>query len=183
MSVPTAPQPARGGVLFRTLIRVSEAANHALAAVAGVALIATMIVLIANVVLRIVAAPLASTFELISMTSIVVIGLALGDAQMHRAHVSIDLLVGRFPKGVRILLGVAVTVASGAIFVQLAASLLTYGLNLRAEGAATESLAIPLWPSALVLVVGVGGLVLALGADLAKAWLARTCDDPHVNIF
>lgn len=169
--------------VLRGLIRVGEVVNRALAAVAGVALIATMLILVANIVMRTVAAPLNGTFELISMAAVVVFGLALGEAQTHQAHVSIDLLVGRFRKGVRILIGVLVTIASGVFFVQLATSLVVYGINLRAEQATTESLAIPVWPSAIVVAVGVGGLVVALMADLPRAWLARTSDDPHVNIF
>lgn len=169
--------------MLRGLIRLSETVNRALVAVAGVALIGTMLVLIANIVMRIVATPVHGTFDLIEMTAVVVFGLALGEAQTHQAHVSINLLVGRFRKGVRLVIGAGVTIASAALFVQLATSLVIYGLNLRDQGAATESLAIPVWPSALVVVLGVGALVLALVADLGKVWLARTSDDPHVNIF
>jgi TRAP-type C4-dicarboxylate transport system permease small subunit len=184
VTTPNRPATGRGAATaLRGLIRVSGVVNRALAAVAGVALIATMLILVANIVMRTVAAPMNGTFELISMTAVVVFGLALGEAHTHRAHVSIDLLVGRLRKRARLLVGVAVTIASAALFVQLATSLVIYGINLREQGAATESLAIPIWPSALVVVLGIGGLVLALVADLAKAWLARTSDEPHLNIF
>lgn len=184
VTTPSGPAKGRGPAsVLRGVIRVGEVVNRALAAVAGVALIATMLILVANIVMRTVATPLNGTFELISMTAVVVFGLALGEAQTHQTHVSIGLLVGRLRKGARILIGVAVTIASGLLFVQLATSLVVYGLNLRAEQATTESLAIPVWPSAIVVAFGVGGLILALVADLARAWLARTSDDPHVNIF
>lgn len=184
VSSPSRLATGRGGATaLRGLIRVSGVVNRALAAVAGAALIATMLILVANIVMRTLDAPLNGTFELISMTAVVIFGLALGEAQTHQAHVSIDLLVKRLRKRARLLVGVAVTIVSGALFVQLATSLVIYGLNLRAEGAATESLAIPVWPSALIVVLGIGGLVLALVADLAKAWLARTSDEPHLNIF
>lgn len=184
MTTPSRSATGRGGAsALQGLVRISELVNRALAAVAGAALIATMLLLVANIVMRTVAGPLNGTFELISMTAVVVFGLALGEAQTHQAHVSIDLVVGRLRKSVRLVVGTAVTLASGVLFVQLATSLVIYGLNLRAEGAATESLAIPVWPSALVIVLGVGGLVLALVSDLAKLWLARTSEEPHLNIF
>lgn len=170
--------------MLRGLIRVSETVNRALAGVAGLALVAMMLILVANVVLRIVATPLNGTFDLISLAAAVVFGLSLGEAQSRQAHVSIDVVVRRFRKGARLALGVVVTVASAVLFVQLATSLVVYGLNLRNEGAATDTLGIPIWPSVLlVAVVGVGGLVLAFVADLAKVWLTRWSDDPHVNIF
>lgn len=170
--------------MLRGLIRVSESVSRALAGVAGFALVGMMLILVANVVLRTVATPLNGTLDLISLAAAVVFGLSLGEAQCRQAHVSIDVLVGRFRKGIRLAFGVVVTVASAALFVQLATSLVAYGLNLRDEGAATETLGIPIWPWVLVVaVVGVGGLVLAFAGDLAKAWLARWSDDPHLNIF
>jgi hypothetical protein len=42
----------------------------------------------------------------------------------------------------------------------------SYGLNLRDQGAVSDSLRLPYWPFSLVLAVGVAGLVLALLADL-----------------
>jgi len=169
--------------MLRGFIRGSDAFNRGLAVLAGVALIANMLILVASVVLRTVAGPLDGAFELISMISILVFGFSLGEAQTHQAHVSIDIVVGRFRKGIRLMIGAAVAVVSALLFTQLATSLVVYGFNLRDQGAATDSFGIPFWPSALLLVIGVAGLVIALAADVAKAWLARTSDDPHLNIF
>jgi TRAP-type C4-dicarboxylate transport system permease small subunit len=169
--------------LLRGLIHVSHALNRGMAGVAGVALIAMMLVLLANILMRTFASPINGTFEVVSMCAVFVFGLALGNAQSHQSHVSIGLLVNRWSKQVRIAVGSVVTIASIALFVQLATSLVIYGLNQRLQGAATNSLGIPIWPSVFAVVFGMSGLVLALFADLAKAKLAWSSDDPAVNIF
>lgn len=169
--------------MLHGLIRVSRAVTRGMAGVAGVALYLTMIVLMANILMRWVATPVNGTFEVVSMCAVFVFGLSLGEAQMHGSHVSIDILVKRWPKRVRVLLGAAVAVASAVLFIQLITSLVVYGLNLRDQGAATDSLGIPFWPSVFAVIIGVSGLVLALVADLARARLAWSSDDPSVNIF
>lgn len=173
----------RGLTVLRGFVRASAALNRALAGVAGAALVATMLILVTNVVLRLVADPITGTYELISLTAALAFALSLGDAQTHQSHVSIDVVVGRFRKGVRLVLGALVAAASAVLFVQLATSLVVYGLNLYAEGAATDAFEIPVWIPVMIIVLGVAGLVVALVADVAKAWLARSSDDPHLNIF
>jgi TRAP-type C4-dicarboxylate transport system permease small subunit len=97
--------------------------------------------------------------------------------------VSIDIVVRRWPKRARIIVASVVTVASVALFVQTATSLVVYGLNLREQGAATDTFGIPFWPSVFAVVIGMVGLVIALLTDLAKAKLAWSSDDPAVDIF
>lgn len=168
---------------MRAFVELSRRVNGALAAVAGVALIVLMVVLLVNAVLRVVATPISGNYEIVTMLAAVIFGLALGDAQTYRAHVSIDLLVRGWRKRARIVVGALVTIAALALFVQLVLSLWVYTANLQARGAATDLLGLPVWPSALIVTVGLGGLVIALAADLAKASLAWKSDDPAVNIF
>lgn len=169
--------------MLRGVVRASQAVNRGMAGVAGVALIAIMLVLMANVGMRLVAAPINGTFELVSMCAVLVFGLSLGEAQTSQSHVSIDIVVRRWPKRVRIIVGSIVTVAAVALFIQVITSLVVYGLNLREQGAATDTFGIPFWPSVFAVVIGVAGLVVALVGDLVKAKLAWSTDDPSVDIF
>lgn len=169
--------------LLRGLVWTSEAVNRFLARLAGVALLVIMLLLTANIVVRQVADPLNGTFELVSMAAVVVFGLSIGYAQTKGAHASIDIVVKRWPKRARVVVGGVVAAASAVLFVQLITSLVVYAMNQRDSGVATELLGIPTWPSVLAVALGVAALVLALVADVAKAALAWTSDDPAVNIF
>ncbi|MDP5182544.1 TRAP transporter small permease [Blastococcus sp. BMG 814] len=164
-------------------VRGSRVLNRGLAALAGVALMCLMLVLIAAIVLRAFGSSLEGSVELVSMLAVPVFGLALGAAQTEGAHVSIDLIFKSWRKGVRRAVGAVIALASAALFVQIAVSLVVYTLNMRSSGSMTDALGLPLWPTVLTVVVGVFGLIVALVADAAKAWLSRTSDDPSISIF
>lgn len=139
-----------------------------LAGIAAVAMLLMLVVTVGNIVLRLMAEPYNGTFEIVGMLSVVVNGLALAEAQRHKSHIAIDLLIEKTPIRAQLVVGAIVTVISGVMFFLLAQNLVSYGLNLRDAGSVSESLRLPYWPLALVLAVGVGGLLLALVSDLAQ---------------
>jgi TRAP-type C4-dicarboxylate transport system permease small subunit len=169
--------------VLRRFIRASDTVNGLLARLAGAALLFIVVVLVGNVVVRWVAAPISGTYELVSMAAVITFGLSVGYAQTRGAHASIDIVVKHWPRRVRIAVGAAVALACAALFAQLATSLVVYGTSQRDSGVATELLGIPTWPSVLVVAFGVVALVVALVADVAKAALAWSSEDPAVNIF
>lgn len=168
---------------MQAFIEFSRRLNLVMASIAGVALVVLMLVLLTNAVLRVSTTPISGSYEIVTMLGAVIFGLSLGDAQMNGAHVSIDLLVKSWRKRVRIIVGALVTIGSLALFIQLSLSMWVYAMNLLDRNAATDLLSLPLWPSAMVVLVGIIGLVIALLADLAKATRAWGSDDPAVNIF
>lgn len=139
-----------------------------LAAIAAVAMLLMLVVTVGNIVLRLVAEPYNGTFEVVGMLSVVVTGLALAEAQRTKSHIAIDLLIEKAPIRAQLVVGAVMTVISGVMFFLLAQRLVSYGLNLRDAGSVSESLRLPYWPLALVLAVGVAGLLLALVSDLAQ---------------
>lgn len=139
-----------------------------LAAIAAVAMLLMLVVTVGNIVLRLVAEPYNGTFEVVGMLSVVVTGLALAEAQRTKSHIAIDLLIEKAPIRAQLVVGAVMTVISGVMFFLLAQRLVSYGLNLRDTGSVSESLRLPYWPLALVLAVGVAGLLLALVSDLAQ---------------
>lgn len=148
------------------LTRSINAVTASLAAVAGVVLLMMLVLTVGNIVLRLVATPYHGTFEIVGLMAVLVNGLALGEAQRRRAHIAIDLVMTRFSTRTQLYVGAAVTIAGIVLFCLLAQQMVAYGLNLREQGAVTESLRLPFWPVSLALAVGVAGLVLALVNDL-----------------
>lgn len=159
------------------LTRVSTRMAAALSVVAGVALMATIVLLLTNVVFRLLGSPLQGTYELVQLLAVVVLGLALAGAQVDRAHVAIDLAMKGRPLNVQLLAGAGVTVLSILIFGLLAVALWRYGQNQLAVGSGTESLGIPLWPWVMALMLGVVALVLVLVSDLVRILVAARTKD------
>lgn len=157
---------------------VDKAAN-ALAIVAGTALVLMLVLTVGNIVLRLVAAPYHGTFEIVGLLAVVVNGLALAAAQQSKSHIAIDLVMNRYSGRIQLYLGAVVTVVAVGLFVLLTQQLVAYGLNLRDQGAVTESLRLPFWPVALVLAAGVAGLALALVGDLLQIRRNLRSDTPE----
>lgn len=168
---------------LRRIVGFSQVLNGVMVRIAAVCLVLVMLALMANIVMRVAGSPLNGTFEVVAMLAAVVFGLSLGDAQNHGAHVSIDLLVRRWRRKTRIVVGSLVTIAAIALFVQVITSLVVYGQVMQTQGSATESLGIPYWPAVYVVVIGFVGLVVALVADLAKGALSWSDDEPHLSVF
>lgn len=157
--------------MSRAATAVSAAVDRfisTLAGIAGAAVLLMLLVTVGNIGLRLVAEPYNGTFEIVGMLSVVVNGLALAEAQRHKSHIAIDLVIEKAPIRAQLVVGAVVTVVSIVMFFLLAQNLVSYGLNLRDVGSVSESLRLPYWPMALVLALGVLGLVLALLSDLAQ---------------
>ena len=140
----------------------------ALSGVAAAAVLMMLVVTVGNIVLRLLGQPFSGTFEVVGMLSVIVNGLALAEAQRRKSHIAIDLIIGRAPIRAQLWAGAIVTVVSAVMFALLAQQLVSYGMNLRDAGSVSESLRLPYWPLALVLALGVCGLLLALLSDLGQ---------------
>ena len=138
------------------------------AGLAAAALLLMVLVTVGNIGLRVAATPYNGTYEIVGMLSVLVSGLALAEAQRHKTHIAIDLVMSRRSVRVQLLVGAVTTAVSAAMFVMLAQQLVSYGLNLRDRGAATESLRLPYWPLALALAAGILVLDHALVSDLVQ---------------
>lgn len=164
-----------GTVPERLIARVTRG----MAAIAGVTLLVMLAVTVANMLARAFATPYHGTFEVVGLLAVAVNGLALGEAQRRKTHVSVDIVMSRTPMRIQLAMGAAVTLVAVALFIVVSRQLVDYGLNLRAEGALTESLRVPFWPLALVLALGVVGLVLALLSDLIAIGSNLRADVPE----
>lgn len=165
--------------LAAALASVIDRIITALAGIAAMAVLLMLLVTVGNIGLRLFAEPFNGTFEVVGMLSVVVNGLALAEAQRRKSHIAIDLLIERAPIRAQLVVGAVVTLISIVMFFLLAQNLVSFGLNLRDVGSVSESLRLPYWPLALVLAVGVVGLLLALLSDLTKIGGNLRSDNPQ----
>lgn len=149
-------------MIERSIVRLSSA----MAAVAGVALLSMLGLTVTNMILRVVSTPFFGTVDLVSLLAVAVNGLALAEAQRHKTHVAIEIVTTRLPMHVQLAIGAITTVLSMAIFGIASWRLFLYAQNLANVNARTDSMGISYWPLAMLLAVGVFGLVLVLLRDL-----------------
>jgi len=139
-----------------------------LAAIAGAALAALMLLTIADVALRLLGRPIVGTYELVGLAGAVAIGLALPFTSWRRGHIYVDSFVARLPHVPRAALSILTRLLVLALFLIAGWNLIQYGLDLRAAGELTPTLRVPFFPVAFGL--GAACLVecLMMAADIVK---------------
>lgn len=151
------------------LEKTSALLNRGLAWAAGATLVATMLFTVADMVLRSVGRPVAGSYEVIGWLSAAAMALALGYTQLHRGHVSIDLVVARLQGRARAGVDTLVSLAALALFAAVAVYVADYGAVLRESGSLSETLKAAVYPWVYVVAVGAAGLSLALLVDFLRA--------------
>lgn len=159
---------------MRALASLNTVVTRGLAAIAGLSLIAMMLLTVADMILRGVGRPLAGSYEMIGWLSATSMALALGYAQLHKGHVAIDLVVVQLPRRVRAAVESLVGLASLLLFVAVAWYVGQYGVVLHESGSLSETLKAIVYPWVYIVAVGCAGLALALFVDflraLSRAW-------------
>jgi TRAP-type C4-dicarboxylate transport system permease small subunit len=148
--------------LLDTALRVMQRICTATAWIAIAVMSVVVLVVVANVIGRyIFRQPIVGTVELVQILAVVLVFFVLGYTELKGGHVSVDLLVSRFPRRVRaILLGIMTlfsAVLAGFIFWQG----LFMGLkDLFPAPVTTVTLSIPVAP--FLFCLSFGSLLFAL---------------------
>jgi TRAP-type C4-dicarboxylate transport system permease small subunit len=158
---------APGGL--RWLEQASAWFNRALAALAGVALMAMMAFTALDVLLRSLGRPVAGSFEVIGWLSAVALALALGYVQLHRGHVAMTLVSDRLRGRTAALMEAVTALLALALMGACAVHVVRYGLTLQDSGSLSETLKVVVFPWVYAVGLGFAGLTLALLLDALRS--------------
>lgn len=148
------------------LDRAVHIIDRVLVGIAGCLLVAMMILACSNVFLRTVWVPVRGTFELMGFFGAIVAAFALGRTQMKREHISVDVLIRRFPRGLRLVLS-GINYLAGMVFFALAGwQAVKYGTNLWRVNELSETLRIIYFPFVYGVALGCGVIALVLLRDM-----------------
>jgi len=114
--------------------------------VAVAALVAMMVLTMADVVLRAFNRPILGTYELVGILGAVVIGFAIPFTSMTRGHVIMDFLTDRLSGTARTALHMLTRLVAIAFFVIAAWNLCRLGSDYSKAGEFTLTLKLPLYP-------------------------------------
>ncbi|MGD8226395.1 MAG: TRAP transporter small permease [Desulfobacteraceae bacterium] len=143
---------------------------------AGVFLVAMILMTGANIVIRIFWMPIRGTYELMGYFGAIVTAFALGYTQAGRGHIAVDVLVLRFSEKIRrILNGINYFICMG-FFAVVGWRIALYAETLRKTGEITETLRIIYYPFTYGVSLGCFVLALVLLVDLLKLLLESKGD-------
>lgn len=136
--------------------------------IAGSALVAMMTLAVVNMFLRAFFVPFGATWEMIAFLTAITTAFALGYGQLHKVHVSIELVVRHFPPRMRAIVESITNILSIFLFSIAAWQLYLYAGRVQDRGILSETLRIPFYPLIYAVAIAFVSFALVLIADLIK---------------
>ena len=161
---------------MEVLEKISRILSRAFMGLAGVFLVAMILITCANIFSRLVWVPIKGTFELMGFFGAVTTAFALGYTQLDKAHISVDILVNRFPPKIRMAL-TGINSFICMIFFSLAGYQITrWATTIRETGEVTETLRVIYYPFTYAVALGCFLLALVLLVQFLKLFFSAPGD-------
>ena len=139
------------------------------AQIAQAAMVFAMLVIIANIILRIPWKPIGGTVEIVEMAGAVLLALGVAYTAIMKGHIMVGVLVERFSPRLRGINDIIVNIIALAFSYLLARELFFYALSMMERGYVTGHLRLPVAPSIFMVAFGFVMLALVLLLDLIYA--------------
>lgn len=150
--------------------RFSLAINRLLAHIGSIGLGLLMFLTVADVFGRyLLNRPVTGTFELTEMSMVLIVFLALGLAQHHNEHISLDLAYNYFPSRLKKVSDLSVDVISLAVVIAMTWQLYSYFVRMLDGNYTTAVLRLPIHRFVIVALAGTAAYVLAILCDFGRS--------------
>ncbi len=155
------------------LDKLSGVIAKALTFLAGIFLVAMMLLACANMVLRAVWVPVQGTFELMGYMGAVVAAFSLAFAQRQKAHIAVGILLKRFPMFIRRVADALTSLISCAFFTIAGIETWKWAAYLVQTNEVSETLQIIYHPFVFATSAGCLALAFVLLVDTLKTLTAE----------
>jgi TRAP-type C4-dicarboxylate transport system permease small subunit len=136
--------------------------------IAGISLVFLICLTLADVFLRLLKKPITGTYELVALTSAVVIGFSLPLTSWVRGHVYVDFLLVKCSRRVRVICNLCTRALVLFLFVMIGWNLIRYGMAAHRSGEVSLTLHMPFYPIAYGLGIASFIQCLVMLSDMAK---------------
>jgi TRAP-type C4-dicarboxylate transport system permease small subunit len=140
---------------------------------AGIAVLALMVLATGNVVFRIFHIPYRGAYEIVSFLGALVIAGALGYTQQRKNHIVVDILTEKFPKKVHRFLDIINYGITLVFFGIMAWQTYLFGMKIWESHEVSETLKVIFHPFIFGVSIGFALLSLNLFLDFMKALLNK----------
>lgn len=159
--------------MIEILDKISGRITALLTALAGLFLVAMMLLACTNMVLRAVWVPVQGTFELMGFMGAVVAAFSLAFAQRQKSHIAVGILLKRFPMPVRRVADAMTSALSCGFFILAGLETWKWAAFLVQTGEISETLQIIYHPFVFATSVGCFALAFVLVVDTLKTLTAE----------
>ena len=143
--------------------------SRSLNIVGGVFLMIMMLLTVANIIGRAAYGPILGTPEIVGFALVIVVGFGLAYTAVRDGHVTVELLVTRFPQRVQAIINIVTSLLGIGVFALIAWQSAMYGWRQSLLGEYAPVLKFPIPPLRYIFVFGCIVLCLALALHLYKS--------------
>ena len=147
------------------LTKFTERLTELLTFLAGLILVAMVLLTCANIVFRLFWVPVSGTYELMGFSGALLTAFALAYTQIKKGHIAVDVLVNIFPQKTQRVLSLINNGMCFVFFTLAGWQLAIKAANLKTTGEVTETLRIIYYPFTYAVALGCAVLALILLAD------------------
>jgi TRAP-type C4-dicarboxylate transport system permease small subunit len=149
--------------------RFSLVINRLLTHIGSIGLALLMFLTVADVFGRyLLNRPVTGTFELTEISMVLIVFLALGLAQHHNEHISLDLAYNYFPLWLKKVTDLSVYLINLVVVIAMSWQLYNYFVRMLDGNYTTAVLQLPLYPFVIVALAGTTAYILAIICDFGK---------------
>jgi TRAP-type C4-dicarboxylate transport system permease small subunit len=144
--------------------------NRFLTHIGSIALAVLMFLTVADVLGRyLFNRPAPGTFELTEMLMVLIVFMALGLAQHHNEHISLDLAYNHFPGRLKAMTDIFVGAVNFVVVAGITWQLYEYSMRMSGGNYTTAVLELPIHPFVIFAIAGTAAYVVAILCDLGKS--------------
>ncbi|MEQ8237160.1 MAG: TRAP transporter small permease [Syntrophomonadaceae bacterium] len=130
---------------------------------AAMAVLLTMLVIVANIIMRSVFHnPLTGIMDYVMILTAVTIALALAACAVQNGHIAVDLVIDKFPVKVRNLIDTLTSLTSLVFWTLAAVFMLDYANNMAVTGTLFPTTQLPFAPVLVVIAAGIFALAVVI---------------------
>jgi TRAP-type C4-dicarboxylate transport system permease small subunit len=138
--------------------------------IAGAGLVGMLLLIVADVIgIKIFSKPVPGGIELVTFFAVVAISFAVAHTQVMRGHVAVDFIVEKFPRRLKLVVGVFTMFLSVCLLAVMAWYTFKYAAKLRSTGEVSMTQKIPFYPFVYGMAVCFVVTFLVLVGDLGKS--------------
>jgi TRAP-type C4-dicarboxylate transport system permease small subunit len=137
--------------------------------IAQLAVVAMMLLVVGNILLRVVWKPILGTYDFVSFIAAILIAFAIAYCAVLRGHIQVELVVARFPQRVQAIIGSITGILSLGIFALITWQCVVLGNNMWRLGQVSATVHLPFYPYIYGTSFGCALLCVVILVDLIKS--------------
>jgi TRAP-type C4-dicarboxylate transport system permease small subunit len=138
--------------------------------IAGIAIIAVVLLVVFNIILRIIPGvnPILGTYEYVGFLTVLIIGLAVAHCAFQNCHISVELLMDKFPQKVRTTVDFFIHLLSVIFLAFSSYEIAVYGRTMVQTNVVSPTTKTPFYPFIYVAALGMAVLCVVLFVRMIK---------------